>query len=59
VLKKKGGITLRFKLAPITEKRLREYVKQAFRCSLEDKLNEVIVIWIGKALEQIRETIHV
>ena len=46
-------IKLSYKLAPQTEKRLREYVRREFRCSLEEKLHEVVKLWIGKAIEHI------
>ena len=59
MLKKKKGITLRLELAAETEKRLREYVKREFKCSLEHKLNEVLIGWIGKALEHIQGAISV
>ncbi len=59
MLRKKGGIVLRLRLAPKTEEQLKEYTKREFKCSLEDKLQEVVISWIGKALEHIKEAIRI
>jgi len=43
-------IELKLRLAPGTEKKLREYVKRQFKVSLEEKLQNVLIEWIGKAI---------
>lgn len=43
-------IELRLKLASRTEERLRIYVEKQFKMSLEKKLREVIIEWIGRAI---------
>jgi len=48
-------IELKLKLASRTEKRLREYVKKQFNQTLEQKLRDVLIEWIGKAISNNRE----
>jgi len=49
-------IELRLILASRTEKKLRRYVKREFKMTLEEKLMNVLKDWIGKALDNHRET---
>jgi len=43
-------IELKLKLASRTEKKLRRYVKRQFKSTLERKLIDVLIEWIGKAI---------
>ena len=49
-------IELRLILASKTEKKLRRYCKRQFGLSLEEKMMNVLIEWIGKA---IKNSIHV
>ena len=53
--KKIKPVELRLILASKTEKRLREYVKKQFNLTLEQKLMDVLIQWIGKALKYVHE----
>jgi len=46
-------IELRLKLAPKTEEKLREYVKKEFNITLEQKLRDILIEWVGKAIKHI------
>lgn len=48
-------IDLKLRLAPGTEKRLRRYVKKQFKMTLEKKLQDVLIEWIGKAISNHNE----
>lgn len=48
-------IELRLILASRTEKKLRRYVKRQFNMTLEKKLIDVLIDWIGKAINNHRE----
>jgi len=45
-------IELKLRLAPKTEERLRAYIKRQFNTTLEQKLRDVLIEWIGKAIKQ-------
>lgn len=45
-------IELKLRLAPKTEKRLREYIRKQFNKTLRQKLRDVLIQWIGKAIKQ-------
>lgn len=53
--KKVTAIELRLRLAPKTEEKLREYVKNEFNMTLEKKLQNILIQWIGKAISNHRE----
>jgi len=53
--KKIKPIELRLILASKTEKRLREFVKKQFNQTLEQKLIDVLIEWIGRALKYVHE----
>lgn len=44
-------IELKLQLAPKTEDKLREYVRKTFNKTLEQKLRDVLIQWIGKAIK--------
>jgi len=44
-------IELRLILASKTEKKLRRYVKRQFNMTLEEKLQNVLKEWLGKAIK--------
>jgi len=46
-------IELKLKLAPKTEKKLRAYIKKQFNITLEEKLRDVLIEWIGKAIKHV------
>jgi len=46
-------IELKLRLAPKTEERLRAYIKRQFNTILEQKLRDVLIEWIGKAIKHI------
>ncbi|MBA7493258.1 hypothetical protein ES702_03815 [subsurface metagenome] len=46
-------VELKLKLAPKTEERLRAYVKKQFNTTLEKKLRDVLIEWIGKGIKNI------
>ncbi len=48
-------IVLRLILASKSEKRLRRYCKRQFGLSLEQKLIDVLIEWIGKAISSHEE----
>ncbi|MBA7614368.1 hypothetical protein ES703_21632 [subsurface metagenome] len=48
-------IVLRLILASKSEKRLRRYCKRQFGLSLEQKLQRVLIDWIGKAVDNSTE----
>lgn len=50
----KKEIRIKLKLAPATEDKLRKYVKREFNTTLEKKLKNVLIMWIGKAIENSR-----
>lgn len=54
-MKETKAIELKLRLASKTEKRLREYVKKEFKTTLEQKLRDVLIEWIGKAISNNRE----
>lgn len=51
----KEMIELKLKLAPKTEKGLRAYIKKQFNMTLEQKLRDILIEWIGKAINNHRE----
>jgi len=53
--KKIKPVELRLILASKTEKSLREFVKKQFKMTLEQKLMDVLIQWIGKALKYVHE----
>jgi len=46
-------VELKLKLASKTEERLRAYIKKQFNMTLEQKLRDILVEWIGKAVKHI------
>jgi len=46
-------IELKLQLAPKTEERLRAYIKKQFNKTLEEKLRDILIEWIGKAIKHI------
>lgn len=47
---KTKSINLKLRLASRTEKKLRRYTKRQFKMTLEQKLQDVLIEWIGKAI---------
>lgn len=45
-------IELKLRLAPKTEEKLREYIRKKFNKTLEQKLIDILIQWIGKAIKQ-------
>jgi len=48
-------ILLRLRIAARSEKKLRSYVKKHFKMTLEKQLMNVLIEWIGKAIDHISE----